>query len=126
MRLADIKTTEYLLDQWGLAVCQAEVDLGYSHISPHERMRARLGATPNITPDEDALIDAALAKLRQSNRLAHDAVVLKYTTKLPLRRIGEEMGRKMRRPPFHQERVREALAFGVACVEWAFSVRPDI
>lgn len=118
-------TVQYLLDQWAWSALQAKDYLGYPRMSTHERLRAKFGSSPNISPEDEDRIDNAMKKLWVMNRLAHDVILERHPFHPSLKDIGVTLGRKTNGPPIHQQTISVALTYGWGCIEFAMFWRHD-
>lgn len=90
MRLSDIKTTEWLLINWGRwAYVNRGLSLYYPSIEPFERMRGA-GLPEPVIDDVDAMtVDFIVSQLKAIRPAEHEAVVLHYLAGLSYRRIAK-------------------------------------
>lgn len=89
MRLSDIKTTEWLLINWGRwAYSNRGLQLYYPGIEPTERMRGGGIPTPHIEDDEAMAVDFAVSQLKPIRPAEYDAVVLHYLAGWSYRQIA--------------------------------------
>lgn len=99
MGMADIKTTEWLLSQWGLwAHVNKGVTLNYPAQEPYERMRARredehTPPSPAINDDVAAVIDRSVAELCRSRPREGEALALYYLYRPTYRELGKRLGK---------------------------------
>ena len=99
MGLADIKTTEWMLIQWGRwAHVNKGVSVNYPSAEPYERMRAKredekTPPLPQITDDEAVVIDMAVAQLCQARPKEGDALALYYLYSPTYRELGKRLGK---------------------------------
>lgn len=95
MGLADIKTTEWLLINWGRWAHQNKgVSLNYPSTQSFERMRARRSdekTSPGamIDDDEAMIVDGAVAKLCAARPKEGDALAKFYLYNPTYRKLGE-------------------------------------
>jgi len=115
--LSEIRTVEYLLEQWS---CWARINRGLALYFPSStnfgslRVRGGLGTT--LTDSEAETVDAVVSSLRLDSRKAHDALALYYIAGMPYRKIGKELSVHHRTASDFTEQgrmyVKAALRFG--------------
>ena len=99
MGLSDIKTTEWLLIQWGRWVfINRGVSLNYQSQEPFDRMRKpredeKTPPAPQITDQEAIIIDTAIAQLCVARKREGDALARYYLYSSTYRDIGLKMGK---------------------------------
>ena len=90
--LSEIRTVEYLLEQWSRwARINRGLSLYYPSATNFERMRASSGQGCTLTDTEAEDVDAVVSALRMDARSAHDALALYYVAGMPYRDIGKHM-----------------------------------
>ena len=100
MGMADIKTTEWMLIQWGRwAHVNKGISLNYPSQEPYERMRARredekTAPAPQITDDDAVIVDLAIAQLILARPKEGDALARYYLSdRISYRDLGKQVGR---------------------------------
>jgi len=94
MGLVDIKTTEWMLINWGRwAYVNRGLSLNYSSIEPFERMRSSSPPEPLITDSEAIVVDEAVSALRVARPREGDTLALYYIGGKTYRGLGREVGR---------------------------------
>ena len=99
MGLADIKTTEWLLIQWGRwAQVNRGISMNYPYQESFDRMRKKredekTPAAPQITDDHALVIDTAVAQLCLARPKEGDALALYYLYSPTYRELGRRLGK---------------------------------
>lgn len=94
MALSDIKTTEWLLINWGRwAYANRGLSLNYSSIEPYERMRAAPPPEPAISDHEATVIDKAVSDLRVARPAEGEILALYYIGGKTYRSLGRDLGK---------------------------------
>lgn len=92
MGLAQIKTTEWLLINWGRwAYVNRGLSLNYLSIEPYERMRAAMPPDPMITDAEARVIDTAVSELRVARPKEGDITAWYYIGGKTYRSLGKQL-----------------------------------
>lgn len=111
MGLAHIKTTEWLLINWGRwAYSNRGLSLNYGALEPYERMRAPMPPEPMISDAEAIVVDEAVSALREARPKEGDALARYYLGSKTYRALGREMGR-------HHAQVAQLVDSGKMWVE---------
>lgn len=96
-RLSDIRTTEWLLVNWGRwAYANRGLSLEYPGMGAIERMRGSALPEPLIEDSDALVIDYLVSCLKQIRPAEHDALVLHYLCGFSYRRIGRYQRRHHR------------------------------
>ncbi len=94
MALSDIKTTEWLLINWGRwAYVNRGVSLNYPSMESYERMRSVMPPEPEISDAEAIVIDEAVAMLGVARPREGEVLALYYLYGLTYRKLGKSLGR---------------------------------
>lgn len=116
MNLSDIKTTEWLLINWGRwAHINKGVSISYPNIEPFERLRAKPAddnAPPKaeISDDEAIIIDMAVAQLCVARPKEGDALARYYLYNPTYRELGRKIGK-------HHKQVCDMVSGGKMWIE---------
>ncbi|WP_159458832.1 antiterminator Q family protein [Pseudomonas citronellolis] len=103
------RTTESLLEQWGIWVRQGTGNL--SCAAPSWSL-----PTARLTDDEGLELDALVAKLGKRHPLFGEAVLRYYTTGKTFEQVGKAMG-------MGEEKARQAVKGGVAWIDGALEMK---
>lgn len=103
------RTTESLLEQWGIWVRQGTGNL--SCAVPSWSL-----PTARLTDDEGLELDALVARLGQRHPLLGEAVVRYYTTGNNFEQVGRSLG-------VGEEKARQAVKGGVAWIDGALEMK---
>lgn len=91
--LSAIRTTEWLLEQWGRwAYHNRGLALDYPGIEPYTKMRGSILPEPAIADDQAISVDEAVCKLLCAHPGEGKALALYYLVSPSYRRIGRLMG----------------------------------
>lgn len=94
MNLSDIKTTEWLLIQWGRwAYENRGLALDYPSIGPVERMRSTQPPGAMIGDYEGGIVDMAVTGLCLARPKEGEALTLYYLNEETYRGLGKKMGK---------------------------------
>lgn len=120
--LSDIRTVEYLLEQWGKwAYINRGVNVYFPSTNAVERMRGSSGVGCSLTDAEAETVDAVVSTMRLDERKAHDALSLYYVAGLPYRGVAQELHTNHRAAQDWTEQgrvyVKAALRFGAPKVD---------
>lgn len=111
MVLAEIKTTEWLLINWGRwAYSNRGMSLYYKSIEPFERMRAPQAPGPQISDDEAIVIDQAVSALMIARPEAGEALARYYLGGKTYRALARDMNK-------HHAQVAQLVDSGKMWVE---------
>ena len=92
-KLAAIRTTEWMLAQWGRwAYHRRGLALDYPGVEPFTRMRGSVLPEPAIADDQALTVDRAVCRLAGAHPGEGRAVVLYYLVSPSYRRVGRLMG----------------------------------
>lgn len=92
MGLAEIKTTEWLLINWGRwAYINRGISLNFLSIEPYERMRAAMPPSPMISDREAVIIDLAVSELRVARPKEGDITAWYYIGGKTYRSLGKQL-----------------------------------
>lgn len=79
MGLADIHSTEWMLEEWARwARAGNGLSLYYPSTEPYERLRGSSLPSASLTDDEGAIVDAVVTELVKAHKAEGDAVALFY------------------------------------------------
>lgn len=97
MRLADIKTTEWLLINWGRwAYCNRGLSINFPAMEPYERMaHERMGEVPpepKISDSDAQAVDRAIAELCAARPKNGETLARYYLYSETYRGLGKKMG----------------------------------
>lgn len=106
------RTTESLLEQWGIWVRQGTGNL--SCAAPSWSL-----PTARLTDDEGLELDGLVARLGQRHPLLGEAVVRYYTTGKTFEQVGKALG-------MGEEKARQTVKAGVAWVDGALEARRSL
>lgn len=91
MKLSDIKTTEWLLINWGRwAYVNRGLTIYYPGIEPCEKMRGSSLPEPIITDVEALAVDAAISQLKPLRPAEYEAIVFHYLAGYSYRQIAKK------------------------------------
>lgn len=94
MGLSDIKTTEWLLINWGRwAYCNRGLSINFPSIEPYERMRAPSGSGPMIGDDDAMAVDKAVAELCAARPAEGNVLARYYLYSETYRGLGKKIGK---------------------------------
>jgi hypothetical protein len=111
MGLAEIKTTEWLLINWGRwAFSNRNLSLYYKSIEPFERMRAAQPPSPMISDAEAIVIDEAVSALMIARPEAGEALARYFLGAKTYRSLARDMGK-------HHAQVAQLVDSGKMWVE---------